>query len=80
MANSRLSERNAKISAMLSDGDSLKNYYRFIAQNPHINLRDASQIVAERPSATVCYSFEEWNAMGRRITKGKKVISYIDFE
>ena len=80
MANSRLSERNAKISAMLSDGDSLKNYYRFIAQNPHINLRDASQIVAERPSATVCYSFEEWNAMGRRITKGKKGISYIDFE
>ena len=76
----RLSERNAKISAMLSDGDSLKNYYRFIAQNPHINLRDASQIVAERPSATVCYSFEEWNAMGRRITKGKKGISYIDFE
>ena len=76
----RLSERNAKISAMLSDGDSLKNYYRFIAQNPHINLRDASQIVAERPSATVCYSFEEWNAMGRRITKGKKGISYIDYE
>ena len=30
--NKRLSERNAKIAAMLSDGEQLKNFYRFIAQ------------------------------------------------
>ena len=43
--NKRLSERNAKIAAMLSDGEQLKNFYRFIAQNPYINLHDACQIV-----------------------------------
>ena len=50
--NKRLSERNTKIAAMLSDGELLKNFYRFIAQNPYINLHDACQIVIERPDAT----------------------------
>ena len=74
----RLSERNAKISAMLADGGQLKNFYRFIAQNPHINLHDACQIIIERPDATVCNTMEDWNAMGRRVTKGKKGIPYYD--
>ena len=76
----RLSERNAKIAAMLSDGEQLKNFYRFIAQNPYINLHDACQIVIERPDATVCNSMEEWNALGRRVTKGRKAISYYDHD
>ena len=63
---SRLSERNAKIAAMLESGEGLKNFYRFIAQNEYINLHDACQIVAERPNVTVCNTMEEWNAMGRR--------------
>ena len=66
--NKRLSERNAKIASMLSDGEQLKNFYRFIAQNPYINLHDSSQIIIERPDATVCNSMEEWNALGRRVT------------
>lgn len=78
MANGRLKERNSAISEMLSDGKQLKNFYRFIAQNPHINLHDACQIVIERPNATVCYSFNEWSAMDRRITKGRKGIAYYD--
>ena len=80
MAERRLSERNAKIASMLSDGEQLKNFYRFIAQNPYINLHDACQIVIERPDATVCNSMEEWNAMGRRVTKGRKAISYYDHD
>ena len=76
--NNRLSTRNAKISAMLADGGQLKNFYRFIAQNPYINLHDACQIVLERPDATVCNTMEDWNAMGRRVTKGKKGIPYYD--
>ena len=78
--NKRLSERNAKIASMLSDGELLKNFYRFIAQNPYINLHDACQIVIERPDATVCNSMEEWNALGRRVTKGRKAISYYDHD
>ena len=78
--NKRLSERNAKIASMLSDGEQLKNFYRFIAQNPYINLHDACQIIIERPDATVCNSMEEWNALGRRVTKGRKAISYYDHD
>ena len=63
---------------MLADGGQIKNFYRFIAQNPYINLHDACQIVLERPDATVCGSMEDWNAMGRRVTKGKKGIPYYD--
>ena len=76
--NNRLSTRNAKIAAMLADGGQLKNFYRFIAQNPYINLHDACQIVLERPDATICSTMEDWNAMGRRVTKGKKGIPYYD--
>ena len=80
MAEHRLSERNAKIAAMLSDGAQLKNFYRFIAQNPYINLHDACQIVIERPDATVCNTLEEWNAMGRRVIRGRKSIAYYDHD
>ena len=76
--NNRLSTRNARIAAMLADGGQLKNFYRFIAQNPYINLHDACQIIIERPDATVCNTMEDWNAMGRRVTKGKKGIPYYD--
>lgn len=74
----RLSNRNEAVAAMLADGEQLKNFYRFIAQNPHINLHDACQIIVERPNATVCYSFGEWAAMDRRVTKGRKGIAYYD--
>ena len=80
MAERRLSERNAKIAAMLESGESLKNFYRFIAQNEYINLHDACQIVVERPNATVCNTMEEWNAMGRRVIKGRKSIAYYDHD
>ena len=80
MAERRLSERNAKIAAMLESGEGLKNFYRFIAQNEYINLHDACQIVVERPNATVCNTLEEWNAMGRRVIKGRKSIAYYDHD
>ena len=76
--NNRLSARNGRIAAMLENGESLKNFYRFIAQNEYINLHDACQIVIERPDASVCYTMDEWNAMGRRVSKGKRGIPYYD--
>ena len=39
--NKRLSERNTRIATMLSDGELLKNFYRFIAQNPYTALSRA---------------------------------------
>ncbi len=74
----RLSNRNKAIQEMLSSGEQIKNFYRFAVQNPHIDLHDACQIVIDRPNASVCFSFDEWNAMGRRVSKGKKGIAYFD--
>lgn len=36
--NKRLSERNTKIAAMLSDGELLKNFYRFIGRKTRISI------------------------------------------
>ena len=74
----RTTDRNRAIQAMMTDGEQLKTFYRFVANNPHIPLHDACQIVIARPSVSVCFSFEEWNAQGRRVTKGRKGISYYD--
>ena len=74
----RMTDRNRAIQAMMTDGEQLKTFYRFVANNPHIALHDACQIVIERPNASVCFSFEEWNAQGRRVTKGRKGIPYYD--
>ena len=74
----RTTDRNRAIQAMMMDGEQLKTFYRFVANNPHIPLHDACQIVIARPSVSVCFSFEEWNAQGRRVTKGRKGISYYD--
>ena len=74
----RLSDRNRAIQEMMTSGEGLKTFYRFVANNPHIALHDACQIVIERPSASICFSFEEWNAQGRRVTKGRKGIPYYD--
>ena len=74
----RNADRNRAIQAMMTDGEQLKTFYRFVVNNPHIPLHDACQIVIARPNASVCFSFEEWNAQGRRVTKGRKGIPYYD--
>jgi N12 class adenine-specific DNA methylase/primase-polymerase (primpol)-like protein len=80
MGNERLLGRNAAIANMFTDSDQLKNYYRFIALNPHINLHDACNILLARPNATVCYPYEEWNELGRQVIRGKKSIAYYDYD
>lgn len=78
MGSGKLSERNTAIAEMLSDGKKIKDFYRFAAQNPHFDLYYASQVIIQRHDASVCFGYEEWNAMGRRITKGRKGIPYYD--
>ena len=65
---------NSQVAELLSDGEGLKRFYRFTAQNSHITLHDAVQIAIVNPKATICFSFEEWNAMGRRIKHGRNEI------
>ena len=73
----RTTDRNRAIQAMMTDGEQLKTFYRFVANNPHIPLHDACQIVISRPSASVCFSFEEWNAQGRRVSFGCLSVFFI---
>ena len=63
--------RNEQIAEMLENGELLKNFYRFTAQNPHIELHDACQIVLVRPKASICFYIDEWNDIGRRVTKNQ---------
>ena len=70
--------RNEQIAELLRNGEKLKNFYRFTAQNPHIELHDACQIVLARPKASVCMYIDEWNELGRRVTQGRKGIMFYD--
>ena len=63
---------------LLGNGNEMRNLYRFVSQNPHIDLREACQIVLIRPTAGVCYSLQEWNEQGRRIKSGCHGIGYYD--
>ena len=40
--------RNEQIAEMLSVGEKLKDFYRFTAQNPHIDLHDSTRSTASR--------------------------------
>lgn len=68
--------RNEQMAEMLENGELLKNFYRFTAQNPHIELHDACQIVLVRPKASICFYIDEWNDMGRRVTKNRRGIQF----
>ena len=70
--------RNEQIAELLASGERLKDFYRFTAQNPHIDLHDACQIVLARPKASICFYMDEWNEMGRRVTKNRKGIQFYD--
>ena len=70
--------RNEQIAELLASGERIKDFYRFTAQNPHIDLHDACQIVLARPKAAICFYMDEWNEMGRRVTKNRKGIPFYD--
>lgn len=73
----RLRDRNAAIEELLKDGKKLRAFYRFASQNPKIELHDACQIILNRPSASVCYSFEDWEKWtvgARRIGKESRTM------
>ena len=71
-------EHRRTIYDLLGNANEMRNLYRFVSQNPHINLREACQIVLIRPTAGVCYSLQEWNEQGRRIKSGCHGIGYYD--
>ena len=71
-------EVSKELADLLRNGEGLKDFYRFTAQNPHIDLHDACQIVLSRPKASICFYIDEWNGIGRRVTKNRKGIPFYD--
>ena len=69
---------NEEISKLLRNGERIKDFYRFTAQNPQYDLREAVQIVLARPKASICFYIDEWNELGRRVTKNRKGITFYD--
>lgn len=78
MYNNKTIGLNEEIEKTLKSSEGIKQFYKFIYQNPHLSLHNACQIVVKRPSASICYSFDEWNDMNRRIRLGSKGILYYD--
>lgn len=69
---------NEQLKIVMQSDESLKSFYRFIILNPDIDLHDSCQIVVAQPTAGRCFTYSEWNAMGRRINYGKHGIRYVD--
>ena len=75
-----LSREHSILQEIMSDGERLKNIYRFISQNSKFSLRESTQIITERENVTNCCSIDEWNEMGRRVKRGSRGIRYYDSE
>lgn len=45
--------RNEQIAELLASGEKIKDFYRFAAQNTHMDLHDVCQIVLARPKASM---------------------------
>ncbi len=58
----------------------MKRFYKFVNLNRHLSLHDVAEIFIKDKNLSICYSFEEWNAMERRIKSGHKGILYYDID
>lgn len=71
-------EINIAIQEMLSSKEGLKKYYRFVANNPHLSLRDVCQIVTYKEDISICHRYQEWEKMHFKVMEDKKSIPYFD--
>lgn len=66
------------IGNILDNAIYLADFYKFRINNPKFNFAQSMQIFSANPKVTVCKSFDEWNAIDRRIIRSSKGIAYID--
>ena len=64
------------ISNTLINTTLLSDFYKFRINNPQFSMSEALQIFIANPSVSVCKTFDEWNLIKRRVSKGEKAISY----
>ena len=76
--NRTIKDINLAIHNLLTTSSGVQTFYLFVANNPHLSLRDSCQILTFRNDIHICYSFEKWNQMDRRIVKGRRGVPYFD--
>lgn len=75
----RAEQASERINGIFASGARLAGFYTFLTNNPHISFWNGVQIYAERPSVTVCKSFDDWHDQdNRRIKRGEHGIVYYD--
>ena len=68
------------LTEITSDRDAFKNFLDFQSRLYKYKSEEALLIYAQKPSATACATFEQWNSekVSRRINKGTKAIHVLD--
>ncbi len=75
----RAEQASERINSIFQSGARLAGFYAFLTNNPHISFWNGVQIYAERPSVTVCKTFDDWHDQdNRRIKRGEHGIVYYD--
>lgn len=75
----RAEQASERINSIFQSGAKLAGFYAFLTNNPHISFWNGVQIYAERPSVTVCKTFDDWHDQdNRRIKRGEHGIVYCD--
>lgn len=75
----RIEEASERINSIFSSGTRLAGFYAFLINNPHLSFWNSVQIYSERPSVTICKTFDDWHEQdNRRIKRGEHGIAYYD--
>ncbi len=75
----RAEQASERINSIFSNGARLAGFYAFLINNPHISFWNGVQIYAQRPSVTICKSFDDWHDQdNRRIKRGEHGVAYYD--
>lgn len=69
---------NDLVGNVLENAIYLANFFKFRVNNPEFDFAQAMQIFSSNPRVTICKSFDEWNALKRRIIRNSKALSYIN--
>ncbi len=69
---------NDLVGNVLENTRYLAKFYTFRVNNPEFNFAQSMQIFSSNPRVTICKTFDEWNALKRRIIRHSKALSYID--
>lgn len=76
--NRSFKEINISIQNMLTNGEGVKKFLRFVANNPHLTLRDSCQIVTFKENLSFCHTYQAWERMNFQVQEDRIGVPYLD--